>query len=417
MILDTISTESNLNICVNYSPGFYKLIYKVIDNKTGIFYNKDIDLNITYPFQQGFLILGSTQDSISLGMVNQNDDLFIDVLKKKIGRRLGKNPVSIYHQYPWEPMDKILGKNMWINLIYDNGKCYSFDAIGFDRRGDENDLFLITPSEIKIEGFPIGLRTKDFLINNGHLHHRSFDVKYALTVSEDQFSTKHFCKKSIPLFFERNQKKLMTFHNFPDRIVDVVCEDPTIFDPTNINMDLIFACKGVMTSENYNANCCGVFKDNNTLNILRFAAEKTKGKKPQVYIEPISMHEVESNKNIYNASDMCSTSKSPNLILFSVGSKLYSYNIFTNEETELIDLGSTYEITKLMDKEVYNTNYFSESLDYKVVIGFKNSETGKSGISIYNILLEGGFDIEFESKHENITDDIIDICYKYNQKN
>jgi hypothetical protein len=81
-----LDSTKNLTYKVSMSPGTYVLYFNVTDTVTGLFFRGSVNLKVTTPYYEGWLVLSDAGSAPRLDMVSYNDSgagiLYFDVLGK-----------------------------------------------------------------------------------------------------------------------------------------------------------------------------------------------------------------------------------------------------------------------------------------------------------------------------------------------
>lgn len=408
--IDTLGTGRNLDAKISALPGNYALVYKVFDQDMGVYYNRRTDVVVKDVLSEGFLVLGTVEDSLNISMVNTDGVVSRDIYKGFTGRYLGVKPESVWHFIPSNP-GNYTGRE-YVTVVYDGGKAALFDPLNFVKVTDETQMFVIDPGKIKIEGYHPDYSGSDYLVNNGNLHHRRYDLEYNIAVTGNyRLSTvpvgRYNADSRVDLiaFYDEKGQRFMTMDapdaaGMKEMLVYKVSNPP--FQPGNVGLDIRYVFNPG------NGWCKGVFIDSDTkeLFLLEFQLMINSG---ITKMKPLGKKAIRSDAGINEAVAMIMSDKDEYQMIFALGGALWYYDVNTEEEKQVVDFnrdGGDFEIVKLMLQ------------GDRLIVGLNDKKADKrgGGIRILEARMTGGsitLTEKADGVFDGLTDRVVDVAYKY----
>ncbi len=443
---DTISTEKTLNVVLggaDATPGVdYKLVYRVTDNKTGVFTELTGSLLVESDYTSGMLILCENESKVRLNLKKPNGTLAESLFELNNGIELEPTTARVHYINPniYRPYMKsvlLFGKS------YDGG--YTLDPITLTKQNTIREAIDVGYSnEGDIDAYYCGrLGNIEYLIVNGNLHKRATNMgalpwEATPLVSwsgEGSYSVKQtLSMNSQPILFDVLNGRFL-FHtpwnmgalNAPGATGTTT----THFDPNNMgNYEHISQAK-MGGAVNY----CLIARERTTGAYTAFKFQDERVVEGRNTVCNIITHDkvAISDAQAPNFKDNIACSNHPyidNFVFYTANNKVYSLNALNLSssssalaESELVDLSATNMIItgmEVSDMRVPDTDSAVPNavklVDAVTVYVQDNSLTSqKGGYIIYQISTQGGINlIEVDRYIGGYCDKIIDIDYKVN---
>lgn len=397
---DTLSRVKNLAEPITLSPETYTLVLKITDKTTGVFYKSYTELTVVNDYTPGLIILSENEGQASLQFLNTISNKFIDNVygKANDGESLGQNPVSVsfYIKVGQMPSEVLV-------LCKDQRGGIIADPITFKKNRDIRKSFVvgwsdagIINSQKHVEKAPSGLQ--DHLIIAGKIYNRATNsgetlFKPELIGGDYVASSVYFYEgSSRPTFFDTKNLKFVC-QDGTGGLLNTFPSGPTanIIDPNNVGLSPLYG--GNITGNNY----FGVFEtpDKTKRYILRFLSNSQARSFTAAEKYEMSAHDA------MNAQNFASSKSLQNYLFYSVGGKVYVFNVLTKNGGLLFDLGnSSINLLKMTGLEL-KVGYINNTL------------TGKKGsFATYDITTVGGVTATQTRQKQGFCDKVIDITNK-----
>ncbi len=441
---DTLSREMNLDVEMLpniVTPGLpYTLIFKVTDETTGVYYRKEMAVDINTLYTKGTLLLckdgGNTE--VNFLRLDEERTLLENVYTMaNDGQLAGSNPLNIYAINPNE--QRVYMKKVLIACSDENGGMYAnpitFQADKAFRDGFEKPLTenLVTPT------FYAKVGQIEYIIMNGQVHKR------ATNMGADQWEAPCVCVDgeaeydvapyifdfAKAIFYDRKNGRLLTHDPYNKGALHELLADESgklYFDNNNIGVNMELICCG---GESAAASMWLLMKNTDTdkLFLLKFkmAFDRATGK-----IKFVSTANIELTTsvapNIYDAVSFSANYSVDDFLMYATSDKVYSLNVSSKIDGSLdlkealqLDLGpDNMEITKLEFVKIDVAEPTEDDPDatrvsnqLRMSVKDNNLSEKKGGVVFYEVSSEGGLHSTHVFTKTGFCDEVVDMDEKY----
>ena len=266
---DTLSYERNLDVLVEPSlltPGeAYTLALKVIDEETGVYYRKEMELEIRTQFTKGTVLLCEEAGQAEVNFLVDDTDrtLLENVYANANDELVGRNPLRIYSVNPNDYATFL--KQELIFCDDENGGVVasplSFEKVKTMREACDMDFETPTVCpEFYYKGTMI-----DYIIMNGAICKRStnmqavnWEPQLVLMNEPREYSAAPdvLAAGSNPVFFDELYGRLLIHPRFNQGYLNTLTKsdnDLGVFDSNNLGENLELKCWGGLSEANAGA--------------------------------------------------------------------------------------------------------------------------------------------------------------------
>lgn len=266
---DTLSYERNLDVLVEPSlltPGeAYTLALKVIDEETGVYYRKEMELEIRTQFTKGIVLLCEEAGQAEVNFLVDDTDrtLLENVYASANDELVGRNPLRIYSVNPNDYATFL--KQELIFCDDENGGVVasplSFEKVKTMREACDMDFETPTVCpEFYYKGTMI-----DYIIMNGAICKRStnmqavnWEPQLVLMNEPREYSAAPdvLAAGSNPVFFDELYGRLLIHPRFNQGYLNTLTKsdnDLGVFDSNNLGENLELKCWGGLSEANAGA--------------------------------------------------------------------------------------------------------------------------------------------------------------------
>lgn len=432
---DTLSRERNMDVLIDpehATPGEnYTLVVKVTDETTGVYYRKEMALEVLTLFTKGTVLLCEENGNAEVDFLTPGEErTLIENIYASAnnGQIVGKNPLRIFSINPnnYEPeMKQVL-----IMCNDENGGMVAnpvtFEAIRPIRQAFFAPLTapVLTP---QLYYYPY----IDYLIVDGLVYKRAVNMRDLYwdgpLVSTDgagdyEAASFMFDVCTYTTFYDRKNNRLLWHdRNNMGGVHQIVTEDVSVFDCNDIGENMELLCFGNLSEED---NYWMLMKNSETgkLYIYTFYVdydEETFSGTLKMEVTPqIAPH-------MYDAHSFAANPDYTGLLIYATAGQVYSFSLdmltattTTSQEATQIDLSSrNMEITgmKFVTIEVETTPEDTESsLQVRLCIRDNNLSSLKGGVEFYEISSQGGIHASRLFGKSGFCDRVVDMDEKYN---
>ena len=257
---DTLGYEQNLDVLVEPSiltPGeAYTLALKVIDEETGVYYRKEMELEIRTQFTKGTVLLCEEAGQAEVNFLVDDTDrtLLENIYASANDELVGRNPLRIYSVNPNDYATFL--KQELIFCDDENGGVVasplSFEKVKTMREACDMDFETATVSP---EFYYMGSMI-DYIIMNGSICKRStnmqavnWEPQLVLMNEPREYSAAPdvLAAGDNPVFFDELYGRLIIHPRFNQGYLNTLAKaenDPGIFDSNNLGENLELKCWG-----------------------------------------------------------------------------------------------------------------------------------------------------------------------------
>lgn len=433
---DTLSREKDLNVLIDPShatPGEdYTLTVKVTDETTGVYYRKEMKLEVTTQFTKGTVLLCNEDGEAELNFLTTDSErkLIENIYSRANGGKVvGKNPRRIFSVNP-----NAYASQMKQELIFcqdENGGMIgnpvSFEAMKTMRSAFATDL---GGGDLNPQLYFKG-RMIDYIIINGVVCKRAvnmqildWDAPLVCTQGAGDYEVAPFVMEvdGVQTFYDRKHKRLLQHYRWNMgglHQMDTEGADLSKFDCNNMG-------------ENMEMECCGKLSEENSFWMLM---RNSQTQKLYVYKFRISDDKFISvlrtevtpqvAPHIYNAVSFAANNDFSDILMYAVGKQVYSLSLNMLDgntssllEAPQVDLtDKNMEITGLkfvtINIETDAPGVTRPSMQLRLCVKDLNRTTLKGGVVFYEVNSQGGIHSDFLFSKTGFCDEVVDIDEKY----
>lgn len=436
---DTLSFERNLNIVADPSvltPGEdYTLSYRVVDNETGVFYQKDMKLEVTTQFTKGTIFLCEDNGEAELNFLQDNaEKTFLEGVYKEANKELvGRNPLRIMSLNPNEYAPFMKQEYIWCKD--ENGGMIA-SPLSFEKVSTMREAFDITPTDeiLSPEYYFMGMMI-EYIIVNGALHKRSTNMQAVTwepalvlmtTPADYSLAPDVLFPKGTPIFYDKLHGRLITHPSYNMaalRTLTKSASDPQVFDPNNIGTNMELKCFGTLSEPVGGAWMLMKKTDDQTFWMYKFSIVDGE-------FSSVSKFEVTDAMapNLKQAITFAANPNMNDILIYATSNGIYSMAVnqlgaTTTSQLEVLQKdmrAASMEVTgfEFLDITVANPtqddpNATRTSSQVRVYVR-DLTLTGKQGGAVFfEINTTGGVHLEQIFKKTGFCDRVIDIDEKY----
>lgn len=388
-----IATTRNLDLVVAFSPGPYRIYYRVTDKITGVQWQKTFSLTILSKVYEGWMLMNDVHGKTRIDMLTKTDTgyrILTDVLSSMNAnvpdRYLSAKPLFM-NCYPYDPRlygiyictaggtTKIHPESFKYDVTYDIK--YEFtNSVNSDFTADNmTNLFF---QMAWLHGTN----------NNVYFYDRTWSTRYSEPINKMKGDVKPF-KASKYMYGNSVSASALFYDDDNRRFVRHINKESScsplppgeLFDFNNTGKDLVY-----MDYSTYNnGNVFAILKDPITGKywLARFTFDD---KINQVYYGEIP---VNTATDIDKAEGFA-ISPEFGYVMYYAGSKLYSYDFNNRSSKLMLDYGTQKVSCIKFHKFLYSSRvsqYYADNAKRLIVCSYSGSDPATSGsMRFYNVL-------------------------------
>ena len=422
---DTLSHDKDLNVKIKLFPGKHTMVFKAVDNSTGIFYKKQFTINVVNEFTNGIMLLYEKNGNAELGFWSNDRNKFIDDIYGKLndGDVIGKHPQRVYfNKYTSEPANEILV------LCQDQKGGVFMNATTMQKTRDYKDFFFAAPDEVKPQAY-FKSSMREYLIDNGLAYDRATNssvpsptVKPNLSVQgktydiadRADFGDTELGPDEYPYRMILYDNKNMCFYNLCNiasafmQLVkgseDIDYISGGFFDPNNVGMTCLYAnisARSTTGAREY----MGVFEtpqgERHLLKMgIGFWVDNAD---PDTCFRDLG-NDVITSEKINEATTFACSPMVPGYMFYAAGNALYLYNVTNKTGKKIFEFPASRKINHI---EIPGNG------DLLVAYQDEAKQTAKAGFAVLTISTDGGFKLTTKHQFDEVGDKIVDFENKY----
>lgn len=442
---DTLSYEKDLNVKMlpkYVTPGLpYTLIFKVVDNVTGVYYRKEMAVEVTTLYTKGTLLLCKDEGNAEVNFLKYDDarTLLDNVYSLANDELVGTNPLNIYAMDP-NPV-KTYMKRIFIACNDENGGVYASPITFKTEKNFRNAFEKPLVENIVNPTFYTKHQRIEYIIMNGKLHKR------ATNMGADQWESPCVCLEGDPdydlapfifdyvraIFYDKKNSRLLVHDPYNKGAVRQLLSNETgriFFDNNNVgeNMELV-ACG----AESGSIGSLWMLMRNvatSKLFLLKFKMVPDMATGQILFVSTANIElTADLAPNIYNALSFSTNYFVDDILMYATSDKVYSLRVASIKGGEVgvfeslqVDLGSNnMEITKFDFVKIdaaapteNNPNATKISNQLRISVIDNNLSVKKGGVVFYEVNSEGGIHSTHLFTRTGFCDEVVDIDEKYN---
>jgi hypothetical protein len=371
----------------------YKVYYIVTEKSTGMQWRRIFDLKVTTNIADGWLVLNQTSSGPRLDYFNYLKDsgtfqYYKDILAAQGSIKLSGNAKNVYF---YQRRDGFTGKFMRAVVVSTDEYTKIFNT--------QNNVFTdyVDMSKATAAYFPppfyaekvaaIGSMYMSYMLDNrGNVSYESpiqgitWGSAVNRTITGEKISISRHLAESYRnvynyiLMYDTVKKRFVQHQNM-DVSSSVPATDSKLFDPGNVNMDLMYmASTPAISGRTY-----AVLKDN--AGKVWLAIIKASG---EMFVEQ-DFFEIKST-DIASAG-MFAIDPTEGYLMYSVGSKVYRFNPFDKTYKEVLDYGDR-KITVLKYQKMvylYTSQRYMEYASKLIVGSYKEGDETSGKVDFYTV--------------------------------
>lgn len=257
---DTLSYEKVLDVLAEPSiltPGEdYTLTLRVTDDESGVFYQKDMKLEITTQFTKGTIFLCEEGGEAEINFMQDNaEHTFLENVYEEANKELvGRNPKKILSINPNQYAPFMKQEYIWCED--ENGGMVA-SPLSFEKVMPMRQTFDVTPEvEILSPEYYFKGGMIEYIIVNGALHKRATNMQAVTwepalvlmtTPADYDIAPDVLFPTGTPVFYDERYGRLIThaaWNMAALKPLMISATDPKVFDPNNVGEDLVLKCWG-----------------------------------------------------------------------------------------------------------------------------------------------------------------------------
>lgn len=436
---DTLSYERNLDILAEPSiltPGEdYTLSYRVTDNETGVFYQKDMKLAVNTQFTKGTIFLCEDGGEAELNFLQDSEEqTFLEGVYKEANNELvGRNPVRIISLNPNAYASFMKQEYIWCKD--ENGGVIA-SPLSFEKVSAMREAFDITPTDeiLSPEYYFMGSMI-EYIIMNGALHKRGTNMQaitwepalvLMTTPAEYSLAPDVLFPKGTPIFYDKLYGRLIIHSTWNMAALKTLTKsdtDPQVFDPNNIGTNMDLKCFGTLSEPEMGAWMLMENTDDNTFWMYKFSMYEG-------VFSSISKFEVTDAvaPNLKNAITFATNPNMNDILVYATTDGIYSMSVSllgatTTTQLEVLQkdmkadqmevTGLEFEDITLSAPTADDPNATRTSSQVRVYVRDLSLSEKQGGAVFLEINTTGGVHMEQIFKKTGFCDRVIDIDEKY----
>ena len=391
-----IARTKNLNWTVSNpaSDAAYTLLYEVTEKSTGLTFRSSTNLMVTSIISDGWLILNDINGNARLDFMNRvNEDFvyFNNILASNSTLTLTGKPKLLYFCQRRDPFTLVTAKSIFVGT----------DQSSFIINTQDNtfgNFWNITKSMSNYVPAPYyaeNVRSQAAIFNNltymldskGQLLFENPMVSYSFGTAVNRTSngtpfriSPYFAEAygsivTYGLMYDMDKKRFME-HKSYNTSSSVPSTSSNLFDPGNMNMDLIY----MDYTTAFSGQTFALLKDNaNKIHLARIVCDYSS-------FNPRAFDEVAAPEML-NATQFA-IDPAEGYIMYVVGSKVYRYNPADQSNTMIIDMGSRKISLIKYQRFVYapKTERYAEYAKKLIICSYDEAAPATSGtMDLYNV--------------------------------
>ena len=417
---DTLSHEKNLDIQVALAPGLHTLKFKVVDNLTGVYYEKEFKVNVVNAFTKGLMILCDKDGKAILDfMPDGQDEIITDVYGKvNGGETIGTKPKRVYfNKFEREVLNEVM-----VLCQDDRGGCF-LDATTMRQSRTYGDFFMSPPEKVMPEAYyKSGMR--HYLVNDGKLYDRAVNmgsptVKPNMLVAGKTYRVADNANfnddEELPsraVVYDNENMCFYTIGSITTAFLTTATKTSGLtympggfFNPDKVGMKCLYANISVRSETGAN-QFMGVFEEaGGRRHLLKCGIGFwVEGANPETYFSDLG-DDVLTVEKIADAAAFACSARFPGYMFYAGGGAIYLYNAENKTGMRVYDLGESVDINHM------EFDYKSNTL--LVAYRDKARATLPAGFAALEVGTDGGLRLRLVGRHDGLADRIVDFERKY----
>lgn len=445
-VRDTISTDKNLDIVLTGSdavPGVeYTLVYRITDNKTGIFATENTKFSALSDYTKGTLLLCEEKGEKELNflLADENKTILDNVFELNNGHKLDNTITQVYFTDP--NASKLYMKQVYLlGTSADGG--YALDPNSLSTQYTMREMFdnpIAAPTiELRDYSYPAG--QIDYIVLNGKLSKRTVNMGnlqfqpeplFVFSPKTDYRVGAYFAMESEILFYDDLNHRILKHSPFNKGTIvepDPLTSTATHFNPSDMGDYKFLAGGKIGIDRDKGIQYWMIGQQNVTkaITLFKFYQQIVSGKLSINTVDKVDITAAVA-PNIANATTVlgnyAANQGAFKLCFYHTGDKIYSINTETLtsataglSETLQIDLsaenmtitGMKFPTVNVPD-ENSSTGATRKANQIRVYVQDNNLSELKGGVIYYEVTTVGGIALkEVYRKVGGYCDKVIDI--------
>ncbi|MFD2036674.1 PKD-like family lipoprotein [Belliella marina] len=406
-----LSNERILDINVTLPPNSYDGYFRVKDKKTGIKFTKKFEFQVITSIYEGWLALCDVEGKARLDMVSfiEDDTRVINDVLGFTGSSLSLegNPVETF-TYRYHP------QQYGIYVTTTGNGTTKIDPETFDWDDTQRlsfEMIANAPLDFSAKAMYRNGANSSYIIgedDNLYYYLRIFNIRYSVPINKLNTETQNF--KISPyistgndwsthtILFDEDNKRFVR-HVGSNILESAPLPEGTLFD-YQIGKDLVY-----MSYTPYNGGeTVAVLSDQNSGKFYLARMTQTRNNNiVQTYFQEIAAPNFHLAKNI-------SFHPSLGYLFYSIGNKVYEYDMFAKTAIEMLDFGNR-EISLLKFEQFEVLRPYNAEIPHQLIVSTYDNATENSGtIEFYNVPPVNG-PLTLSNKYEGLGK-IISLSYR-----
>lgn len=417
---DTLSRERNLDVKVALAPGQHTLKFKVVDNLTGVYYEKEFKVNVVNEFTKGLMILCDDGGKARLDFLPDGQKEVITNVYGKVngGESLGTKPKRVYfNKFDRESLDEVM-----VLCQDERGGCF-LDATSMKQSRTYVGFFMSPPEKVMPEAY-YKSSMRHYLVNDGKLHDRAVNM-HAPTVKpnmlvagktysiadnanfndDEQQPARAVVYDNENMCFYTINSITTAFLTTATKTRDLVYIPGGFFNPDNVGMKCLYANISVRSETGAN-QFMGVFEEpGGRRHLLKCGIGFwVEGADPDTYFSDLG-DDVLTTEKVAEATTFACSARFPGYMFYASGSVVYLYNAESKTGMRVYDLGG--------DVDIDHIEFDYKSSTLLVAYRDKGRATLPAGFAMLEVGTDGGLHLQLTGRRDGLADRIVDFERKY----
>ncbi|MGN0280804.1 MAG: PKD-like family lipoprotein [Prevotella sp.] len=418
---DTLSHSKDLDIVVSLTPGEHTLKFKVVDNKTGIFYEKVATVNVMNEFTNGLLVLADKGGEAVLDFWNPSKDRVVEDVYGKMngGDKIGENPVRVYfNKYTNDEASEVL-------VFCQDGKGGKIiNSIMMTRMYQYGDFFMTMPDVVAPQAY-FRSSMREYLVNDGLVYDRATNSYTPSQMVKPNLSVQGKTYRIAPnanlnddgsfpyraALYDNENGCFYTLFNISTAFLTTARKtnkmewvDGGFFDPDNVGMECVYAnvnARSVTDAREY----LGVFRTpEGECHLLTFGIGFYTDETPANYFKDLG-NDIITDETFRNASSYACSASFSRYMFYAKDNGLYIYNVLSQTSKKIYEFAPSVSINHIELENVGNQLWVAYRDDQQAAL--------KGGFAVFTVATDGGVNVQLVTKHDALADRIVDFEQKY----
>lgn len=400
-IPDTICREQNINTPIKYSPGKYYMCFE-IQNKDGVVVSLNLaNLSVVNSNSNGLAVLSNVDGEAEITFISKKGKITKEIYNSVNGERAGSSPVCLVYMGSEGYVIPTIGIGCSSGSIIASTSDFQFLSM-------LKDQIYFPPEKCVLQALKRDLSEMyEYAIIDGGIYSRNImyssspNSMFDTRVGGNDYELSPFiieASGSSPTIFDRKSGRFM-WDYYGDLLPVGIPETTTLFNPLNVNGDLIYATSFKAEGDNMLSryeNIRGVIRLNNG-SLFAFGALMVEGYDAnwnRVHtLTPSHRMDIPAEATSFGCSSI-----DPNFIFYSVGNVIFCKSIATGNIISQIDLGQKIDYMEFdrMDPSI-------------LYVGISNSSSKSDSGSVVSMTMSSDGKLSENVRYQNVCGKVVDF--------